>query len=141
MVCFLSLPSKQIPGHAARSNNIYVRRGEDIKTAMQLAILLSLSQMTCEYCKKNCKTANQQSFVNKSNEYSTLWRTTNPFIPLLSFLFVLQRLVSETFQVKRIQCFVAPDRSKIISLQDIPRVVTVTVRDRKILPLPELLIL
>ena len=36
-----------------------------LKTALQSAILLSSSQMTCQHCKKNCKTANQQSYVNK----------------------------------------------------------------------------
>ena len=36
---------------------------------------------------------------------------------------------------EKIQRFVAADRSKIISLQDIPRVGTVTLRDRKILQL------
>ena len=38
-----------------------------------------------------CRTTNQQSFVNKSHEYSPLWRITSPFIPLcmLIFSFVL----------------------------------------------------
>ena len=117
------------------------RKTELKRTALQLAIFLSLSQVTCQHCKKKKTVKQQTSKVfrsTKSNQYSTLWRTTYPFIPLLSFSFILQRLVSETFHFKRKkkQLFIAPDRSEMISLQNIPLVVTVSVRDRKILPIP-----
>ena len=72
----------------------------------------------------------------KSNEYSPLLRTTNPFIPLLSFLFILQSLASKTFHFKRKKFNVSSCQIgvKMISLQDFPCIVTMTVvRDRKIL--------
>ena len=58
---------------------------------------------------------------------------------MLSFSFVLQCLVSDKFHFKR-KCSTfrrAGSNGKTISLQDSPRVVTVTVRDRKILLLPD----
>ena len=51
----------------------------------------------------------------KTQEYSPPWRITTPFIPLLIFSFS-ERKVS--LQEEKIQGFVAPDRSKMISLQD-----------------------
>ena len=90
------------------------------------------------------KTGKQQTskvLSTKSNEQSPLWKKTNPSTPVLSFLFVLQRLGSEKFHFRRkTQRFVALEQStcKMISLQDFPLVVTVTVgRDTKILPLPD----
>ena len=74
-----------------------------IYTAMQLAVL---SEMVCQHRARKTvsliyKTANQQSFFNKSHGCSPIWRKTNPFILLFIFSFVLQRLVNEKFHFKR----------------------------------------
>ena len=37
----------------------------------------------------------------KSHEYPLLWRTTNPFIPLMGFSFILQCLVRKKFNFQR----------------------------------------
>ena len=59
--------------------------------------------MTCQHNKKNYKPAKHAKFCQRIHihEYSPLWRTTIPFILLLSFSFFLQRLVSEKFHFKR----------------------------------------
>ena len=65
---------------------------------------------------------------------NTLWRITSPFITLLIYSFVL-RLLSETFHSKRKnKTFRRADRSKMISLQDVPRIPVTEISPR--LPCP-----
>ena len=53
----------------------------------------------------------------KSNEYPPLWRTINPFIPCLRVYTTFSKPKSFISREK-IQRFMAPDRSKMKSLQD-----------------------
>ena len=71
--------------------------------------------MTCQHCKKNCKTSNQQSFVNRIK-----WILDSISEFLVCFTTFSERKVS--LKEEKLQRFVAPDRSKIISLQDFSRV-------------------
>ena len=71
------------------------------RSAVSNIIKLKLNDVPILSARKTAKQQTIKALSTKSHEYPPLWRTTNPFIPLLSFSFVLQRLVSEKIHFKR----------------------------------------